>query len=57
MCMQMLGACLGAACARGVSSKGNFDVVKGGVNVLAPGVSDGKAFFGEVSSHYYTQSL
>jgi hypothetical protein len=50
MCLQMLGACLGAACARGVSSNGNYDVVKGGVNVLAYGVSDGKGFFGEVST-------
>jgi hypothetical protein len=45
----MLGACLGAACALAVSSNGNYAKVKGGANVLAPGVSDGKGFFGEVS--------
>eukprot|EP00953_Heterococcus_sp_UTEX-ZZ885_P041704 21257-Heterococcus_DN1.PRE.2 len=48
---QTLGACLGAVCAKAVSSEGRFDDVNGGINSLSPGVSEGKAFFGEVTHH------
>jgi hypothetical protein len=51
MLLQTLGACLGTACAKAVSAEGRFDDVNGGINSLSPGVSGGKAFFGEVTCH------
>lgn len=46
--MQLVGAVVGSAIAKGISIQSSYDAVRGGANIVSPAVDTGSAFVGEM---------